>query len=54
MADKSASLFPLTLHPTTRDVARLVKDGGADALTEAQRRADDARYQEVRCRSAGP
>src|SRR5918994_567894 len=52
MADKSASLFPLTLHPTTRDVARLVKDGGADALTEAQRRADDARYQEVRCRSA--
>jgi DNA repair photolyase len=30
----------------------MVKDGGADALTEAQRRADDARYQEVRCRSA--
>ena len=29
-----------------------MKDGGADALTEAQRRADDARYQEVRCRSA--
>jgi DNA repair photolyase len=52
MADTSALLFPLTLHPTTRDVARLVKDGGADALTEAQRRADDARYQEVRCRSA--
>src|SRR5918994_4295589 len=52
MADKSASLFSLTLHPTTRDVARLVKLGGAAALTEAQRRADDARYQEVRCRSA--
>jgi DNA repair photolyase len=52
MADRSASLFPLTLHPTTREVARLVKHGGADALTEAQRRADDARYQEVRCRSA--
>ncbi len=52
MPDRGAPLFPLTLHPTTRDVARLVKDGGADALTEAQRRADDARYQEVRCRSA--
>jgi DNA repair photolyase len=37
---------------TTRDVARMVKDGGADALTEAQRRADAARYQEIQCRSA--
>jgi DNA repair photolyase len=37
---------------TTRDVARLVKEGGAGALTEAQRRADAARYQEIRCRSA--
>ena len=37
---------------TTRDVANLVKKGGAEALTEAQRRADAARYQEVRCRSA--
>ena len=52
MADTHPALFPLTLHPTTRDVARLVHDGGADALSEAQRRADDARYQEVRCRSA--
>jgi DNA repair photolyase len=52
MADPTATLFPLTLHPTTRDVARVVKVGGADALTEAQRRADAARYQEVRCRSA--
>jgi DNA repair photolyase len=52
MADTTGLLFPLTLHPTTRDVARLVKEGGAQALTEAQRRADDARYQEVRCRSA--
>jgi DNA repair photolyase len=34
-------------------VARLVKDGGgAAALTEAERRADEARYQEVTCRSA--
>src|ERR671919_2903599 len=37
---------------TTRDVARVVKEGGAEALTEAQRRADEARYQEIRCRSA--
>jgi DNA repair photolyase len=52
MAETNAYLFPLTFHPTTRDVARIVKDGGAGALSEAQRRADDARYQEVRCRSA--
>ena len=38
--------------PTTRQIADLVKAGGADALTEATRRADAARYQEVRCRSA--
>jgi DNA repair photolyase len=38
--------------PTTRDVARIVKEGGADALTEAERRADEAKYQEIRCRSA--
>ena len=37
---------------TTRDVARVVKSGGAGALTEAERRADEARYQEIRCRSA--
>ena len=39
-------------RPTTRQVADLVKAGGAEALTEAIRRADAARYQEVRCRSA--
>lgn len=38
--------------PTTRDIADLVRTGGAEALTEAVRRADAARYQEVRCRSA--
>ncbi len=39
--------------PTTREVADLVRlGGGADALTDATRRADAARYQEVRCRSA--
>jgi DNA repair photolyase len=35
-----------------REVAAVVRDGGIDALTEAQRRADAARYQEVQCRSA--
>ncbi len=38
--------------PTTRQIADLVKAGGAEALTEAVRRADAARYQEVVCRSA--
>ena len=38
--------------PTTRRVADLVKQGGVAALTEAERRADAATYQEVRCRSA--
>jgi DNA repair photolyase len=39
-------------QPTTRQIADLVHAGGAEALTEAVRRADEARYQEVRCRSA--
>jgi DNA repair photolyase len=38
--------------PTTRDIAIAVKAGGAAALTEAERRADAASYQEVSCRSA--
>jgi DNA repair photolyase len=46
------TLFPLAWHPTTRDVAGMVRTGGVEALTEAQRRADEARYQEVTCRSA--
>jgi len=51
------SSFPLlfdlgTAKPTTRDVANTVKAGGSHALTEAERRADQARYQEVTCRSA--
>lgn len=37
---------------TTRDVARVVKSSGAEGLTEAERRADEARYQEIQCRSA--
>ncbi len=51
--EESPLLFDLGKRlPTTRDVARLIKDGGIAALTEAQRRADEARYQEIRCRSA--
>jgi DNA repair photolyase len=38
--------------PTSRQVADLVKAGGTDALTEATKRADEARYQEIRCQSA--
>jgi DNA repair photolyase len=38
--------------PTMRDVAASVRQGGTAALTEAERRADEARYQEVTCRSA--
>jgi DNA repair photolyase len=49
--------FPLLFdlgatNPTTRQIADIVKAGGTEALTEAERRADDARYQEVTCRSA--
>lgn len=51
--DGSPLLFDLGPRPlTTRDVARVVKIGGATALTEAERRADSARYQEIHCRSA--
>jgi DNA repair photolyase len=51
------SSFPLlfdldSAKPTTRDVANTVRAGGIAALTEADRRADQARYQEVTCRSA--
>jgi DNA repair photolyase len=38
--------------PTTRQIADLIKEGGTDALVDAIPRADEARYQEVRCRSA--
>jgi DNA repair photolyase len=45
-------LFDLGRSPTTRDVARLVKDGGLSALPDAKRRGDAATYQEIHCRSA--
>jgi DNA repair photolyase len=41
-----------TPKPTTRAIADAVKLGGTAALTEAEMRADHARYQEVTCRSA--
>src|SRR5262245_65712610 len=56
MADPSKSqplLFSLgDRRPTTREIADIVKQGGTAALTEADLRADAARYQEVSCRSA--
>ena len=45
-------LFHLDSRPTTRQVADRVRAGGVEALTEAERRADQATYQEVDCRSA--
>jgi DNA repair photolyase len=51
--DTHPLLFDLGARkPTTRDVANAVRLGGTAALTEAERRADHARYQEVSCRSA--
>lgn len=48
----SRDLFDFAPPPTTRDVARLVKAGGIAALPDAVQRADQATYQEIRCRSA--
>src|SRR5262245_57935926 len=48
-----ATLFEVgTQKPTTRQIADLVKSGGTTALTTAEQRADQAKYQEVTCRSA--
>ena len=53
MATAHPLLFDLgAKKPTTREIADLVKQGGTAALTEADARADQARYQEVTCRSA--
>jgi DNA repair photolyase len=38
--------------PTTKMIALQVRDHGVASLDQAQRRADEARYQEVTCRSA--
>lgn len=53
MTDRlSRDLFDFAPPPTTRDVARIVKAGGLAALPDAVQRADQATYQEIRCRSA--
>jgi DNA repair photolyase len=57
VTNQRTSTFPLFLdlgtpRPSTRDIADAVKQGGTSSLTEAERRADEARYQEVACRSA--
>jgi DNA repair photolyase len=38
--------------PTTKMIALQVRERGAESLDEARRRADEARYQEITCRSA--
>lgn len=48
----SVPLFDLGRKPTTKMIALQVRERGAGALDEAKRRADEARYQEVTCRSA--
>ena len=45
-------LFHLKPPTTTRVVAAVVRERGVEGLDEAQRRADQATYQEVICRSA--
>src|SRR5258708_25476289 len=52
MKDLSA-LFDLSLlRPPTRTMALEVREHGAGPLDQAERRADEARYQEITCRSA--
>src|SRR6202163_3322347 len=56
-ANRSPQTYPLFVDlgaskPSTRDIADAVKHGGTAALTDAERRADEASYQEVTCRSA--
>jgi DNA repair photolyase len=51
MRSADLPLFP-DAPPTLRDVANAVREGGVEALSEAERRADQARYQEVHVRSA--
>lgn len=53
MAGRQLPLFPNAVtSPTLRDVAEAVREAGLDGLPDARRRADEARYQEVRVRSA--
>jgi DNA repair photolyase len=51
--ERTPLLFDLGKRsPTTREVADVLRHAGPDALTGATRRADEARYQEIACRSA--
>lgn len=52
MSSPAPALFDLSARPTTRTIALTIREHGAGALDQAQRRADAARYQEVTCRSA--
>ncbi len=45
-------LFDDPARPGLRDIAAVVRDSGLEGLTEAVRRADEARYQEVDVRAA--
>jgi DNA repair photolyase len=53
MASPSSALFDLGRKPpTTKTIALQVREHGPESLDQAQRRADEARYQEITCRSA--
>ncbi len=53
MASPSHALFDLGRKPpTTKTIALQVREHGPESLDQAQRRADEARYQEITCRSA--
>jgi DNA repair photolyase len=50
---RQAPLFPeLASQPTLRDVAEAIREAGIDGLSNATRRADQARYQEIHVRAA--
>lgn len=52
MRSAQLPLFPEAAAPTLRDIADAVREAGIDGLPSARERADNARYQEVRVRSA--
>ena len=57
MANKRRSIVSLLFDlgpkpPTTKMIALQVREHGSASLDQAQRRADEARYQEITCRSA--
>jgi DNA repair photolyase len=52
MASAQVTLFPEASGPSLRDIADAIKLAGIEGLTDAQHRADQARYQEVHVKSA--